>query len=223
MENCHGLNRGSYIWGRSVHNTRIERLWYDVTRGFGLKWKNFFLELERCCGLDADSAAHIWLLHHLFLDAINEDAAEWSETWNAHILHIRGERAASPRELFMFGMIRHGPRGITHLLEPLSEDVGDIEAYGIDWAVIDDPVLIAHHNAHNPTTQNSANPFAPAHGPEQLSEVNCDPPSSPLSAIQLHSLNSFLAQTCDLESRDMLVRRQTWELALQFCSQLFQA
>ncbi|PIL36082.1 hypothetical protein GSI_01742 [Ganoderma sinense ZZ0214-1] len=134
MEEHRGLNRGSYIWGQSVHNTRIERLWYDVTRGFGLKWKNFFLELERCCGLDADNPAHIWLVHYLFLDAINHDAHEWAETWNAHVLHIKGERAASPRELFMFGMVRHGPWGITHIVEPPHEDVADVAAFGIDWA-----------------------------------------------------------------------------------------
>ncbi|KAH9831803.1 uncharacterized protein C8Q71DRAFT_714853, partial [Rhodofomes roseus] len=36
---------------RSVHNTRVERLWYDFTRGVGQKWKNFFLELEHNAGL----------------------------------------------------------------------------------------------------------------------------------------------------------------------------
>ncbi|KAH9918454.1 uncharacterized protein B0H18DRAFT_912789, partial [Fomitopsis serialis] len=36
---------------RSVHNTRVERLWYDFTRGVGQKWKNFFLQLEHNAGL----------------------------------------------------------------------------------------------------------------------------------------------------------------------------
>lgn len=62
---------------RSVHNTRIERLWYDVTHGFGEKWKKFFYLLESHHGLNPLAPAHIWLLHHLFLAAINEDAQEW--------------------------------------------------------------------------------------------------------------------------------------------------
>ncbi|KAJ7265822.1 hypothetical protein C8J57DRAFT_1069107, partial [Mycena rebaudengoi] len=37
---------------RSVHNTRIERLWYDVTHGFGQKWKKFFTDLEVNHGLN---------------------------------------------------------------------------------------------------------------------------------------------------------------------------
>ena len=56
---------------RSVHNSRIERIWYDVTEGFGGKWKDFFTDLEANEGLDVDNQAHIWLLHHLYLDDIN--------------------------------------------------------------------------------------------------------------------------------------------------------
>ncbi|KAI0368680.1 hypothetical protein BV20DRAFT_947886 [Pilatotrama ljubarskyi] len=64
---------------RSVHNTRIERLWYDVTRGFGAKWKAFFIELERHHRLDPTLPSHVWLLHHLFLPSINQDAVEWAD------------------------------------------------------------------------------------------------------------------------------------------------
>ena len=51
---------------RSVHNIRIEWLWVNVTSGFGRKWKTFFQDLELHDGLNPDSDAHIWLLHHLF-------------------------------------------------------------------------------------------------------------------------------------------------------------
>ena len=113
MEAYRGPGRGSYIWGRyiissllfscpsfyanslhygrSVHNTRIERLWYDVTNGFGQKWKNFFIELETHCHLNAHNPGHIWLLHYLFKDAINEDATGWVRAWNRHVMQLKGE------------------------------------------------------------------------------------------------------------------------------------
>ena len=72
----------------SVHNTRIERLWYDVTHGFGLKWKNFFIDLEAHCHLNP---SHIWLLHHLFMSTINADAEAWVHSWNNHTMQLKGE------------------------------------------------------------------------------------------------------------------------------------
>ena len=42
-------------------------------------------------GLRASDPMHIWLLHYLFLDAINEDALEWVDAWNSHVMQIKGE------------------------------------------------------------------------------------------------------------------------------------
>ncbi|KAI0688818.1 hypothetical protein C8Q76DRAFT_772032 [Earliella scabrosa] len=231
MEQVRGIDRGSYIFGRSVHNIRIERLWVDVTNGFGGKWKAFFLELEHSCGLDADRDDHIWLIHHLFLQAINQDTQEWVECWNAHRLSIRGERAASPRELFMFGMVTHGPRGMSHVLnragQPVppaaDEVVDDLATYGVDWDALADPQLMAHHAAHNPGVDTSASlPFATtvATAPAQLSEVTCDPPRCPLTPEEVALLNTHLSRHFDLACRDMMVRRQLWVSALTFCSRL---
>ncbi|GBE86435.1 predicted protein [Sparassis crispa] len=124
MEVNKGSGRGSYIWG-SVHNTRIERLWYDVTHGFGQKWKNFFLDLEVNHGFNRRLAAHIWLLHYLFLDAINDDAQEWAHAWNSHRLQIRGERSRSPRDIFLFSMVQDGPRGLSRVRNAVNEVVDD--------------------------------------------------------------------------------------------------
>ncbi|KAF5339525.1 hypothetical protein D9611_011449 [Ephemerocybe angulata] len=74
MIDLRGPNRGSYIWGRSVHNIRIERLWKDYYIGLIDKWYHFFHDLEAFYGLDVDNPIHLWLLHHLFLPALNEEA-----------------------------------------------------------------------------------------------------------------------------------------------------
>ncbi|RDX56683.1 hypothetical protein OH76DRAFT_1510371 [Lentinus brumalis] len=224
MEEHRGLNRGSYIWGRSVHNTRIERLWYDVTSGYGGKWKVFFLELENSYGLDADRADHIWLLHHLFLAALNQDAQEWAEAWNAHRIHIRGERAASPRELFMFGMVRNGSRGIYYT--PPADDgisVDDLANYGVDWDALADRTLLRHHLEHNPGEEapGTSEPTASTTVPSRLSHVPCDEPDCPLSPEQIRMLDAYLAHHFDLSTRDMMVRRHIWMAALDFYTRLF--
>ncbi|TFK84473.1 hypothetical protein K466DRAFT_496495 [Polyporus arcularius HHB13444] len=211
MEEYRGRNRGSYIWGRSVHNTRIERLWFDVTLGFGGKWKTFFLQLEHYDGLDADNAGHIWLIHHLFLHAINYDAQEWQNIWNLHKLHIRGEKTASPHELFMFGVAEHGGRGLAPIVAPPPPPEGpidDLVNYGVDWDAIADRALMRHHDEHNPrsTARDFVDPSVPTH----LAQVTCDPPRCPLPVEVVTMLNQHLSYHFDLTSRDMVDRRELW-------------
>jgi hypothetical protein len=204
---------------RSVHNSRIERIWYDVTEGFGGKWKDFFTDLEANEGLDVDNPAHIWLLHHVFLDDINGDALSWAETWNTHKLQIQGEHQQTPQEMFFFSMFEDGPRGLNGPRQNREDEVGggeDISLYGVDWEDMEDEALMMHHHQHNPTPLD--NPFSTA--PTTLSEVECTPPDSPLSVEGIHQLDYYLPQVVDIHSRSMLIRRTIWVEALRFCNQI---
>ncbi|KAK7041382.1 hypothetical protein R3P38DRAFT_3260940 [Favolaschia claudopus] len=217
MEEQRGSGRGSYILGRSVHNTRIERLWYDVTHGFGQKWKNFFHDLEINHGLNPRSPGDIWLLHHLFLDSINQDAQEWAEAWNSHKVQIKRERKRSLRDMFVFSMVQDGPRGLGDVVEPVDEPVDDIASYGVDWEVANDPRLMRHLLEENPQDWEDENPFHAA--PSQLSDVPCRPPNCPFTVEQVALLDRILAERVDVTSRNMVIRRTVWCEAFHICSQ----
>jgi hypothetical protein len=205
---------------RSVHNSRIERIWYDVTEGFGGKWKNFFTDLEANEYLNVNNPAHIWLIHHLFLDQINLDALAWAEMWNNHKLQIRGEHQQTPQEMFFFSMLEDGPRGLNgpHQNREDGLEGEDVSLYGVDWEVMEeeDEPLTTHHHRHNSVLLN--NPFSTA--PSTLSEVECTPPDRPLSPEGIRQLDHRLSQRLDVNSRSMLVRRTIWINALQVCHQI---
>ncbi|KAJ7590054.1 hypothetical protein C8J56DRAFT_766185, partial [Mycena floridula] len=152
MEQIRGLDHGSYIWGQSVHNIWIERLWVDVTQAFGGKWKSFFIYLEINHGLNRDLNSHIWLLHHLFLHHINEDIRVFICGWNYHTVVHRVDQHQSPVQMYTLGVIRHGQRGVFAPLVDTDPDLVDpeeIDAYGIDEAELVDRDLCQHHREQN--------------------------------------------------------------------------
>ncbi|KAJ7184071.1 hypothetical protein C8R46DRAFT_1158520 [Mycena filopes] len=218
MEERYGPEHGAYIWGRSVHNIRIERLWCDVTRGFGRKWSGFFLSLEFSCGLRPDLDAHIWLLHHLFLPAINQDAQEWARTWNEHKI--------LPRDMFFFGMIENRLRGLDDIPQAveLDEEIDDLDLYGVDWHDLNNIEIMAHHAEFNGDQESNPddleNPFS-NDGPHRLSHVEVVAPLCPFTIDQVETLNAYLAQSLHSESRNMNSRRAVWTSALEFCRELY--
>lgn len=169
----------------------------------------------------------IWFIHYLFLAAMDEDAQEWAEAWNSHKLQCRHAHQASPREIFMFGMVREGPRGIEYVTGgvPAEDEVApeDIQDYRIDWEAADDTNLMAHLLENNPQECLSLNPFQSTTTPSSLSDVPVDPPHCPFSNLQISSLNSYLMTHFDLSSQNMLIRRSLWIGALAHCSSLFYA
>ncbi|KAJ7448304.1 hypothetical protein B0H11DRAFT_2161268 [Mycena galericulata] len=238
MERQKGSGRGSYIYGRSVHNTRIERLWFDWTQGLGLKWYEFFMLLEHSYGLQQENPAHLWLLHHLFLDAVNADAADWVRAWNSHTLQIKGEPNMSPVKMFMFGLLANGPRGLQRQEPELSaEELASYESrlqhqepelsreelasYGIDYEAQRSTRLMDHLLENNPQDWEDCSPFsAPDSAPEQLSTVECEAPGCPMSSTQVAELDRRLRERVDVNSRDMRVRKLVWQEALKICQQL---
>ena len=241
MGEVRGEGRGSYIWGRSVvygpspsyqmlnlfifrsvHNVRIERLWCDLTTGFGSKWKSFFQGLEVNDGLDTDIDDHLWLLHHLFLPCINNDALEWAEAWNNHTIALHGERQRSPKDMFVFGMIEEGPRGLPTLREPVDEDVDDLASYGVDWDAIDNRRIMEHHNQQRNRLDSGHNPFV-THQPERFTEVLVPEANCPLTINELHWLDGQLEALPYFRSESMDARRLLWVAALDICRQMFES
>ncbi|KAJ7755308.1 hypothetical protein DFH07DRAFT_868420 [Mycena maculata] len=212
MEAFHGEGQGSYIWGRSVHNVRIERLWADVTAQISATWADIFTILELRHGLNINNAAHIWLLHYLFLNLINNQLRFFMESWNQHQIRIRHGPSRSPADMFGFDMLVHGVRGT----DPLSTE--ELEVYGVDWEAIHDDSLLESRQENNPADEGSTSWIGRNGPPERLNEVPVEPPAGPFSDLETQALDAALVHLAGSVQDEEVVH--LWTEGLIFVRQI---
>ena len=134
------LLRGSHVQspvltGRSVHNTRIERLWRDVHRIIGARFKEVFFTLEDSGDLEVNSDIDLWCLHLVFIPVINEALEQFRQLWDYHPSSSANNK--SPLRIWIDGIC---------LAPPETQPVPDVdEYYAIDF--IELPIELADDDA----------------------------------------------------------------------------
>ena len=97
-----GIDSNPVITGSSVHNQRIERLWYDVWKSVTQVYYRLFYYMEDIGILNPLDERHLFALHYIFIPRLCSSLAIFSEGWNNHTLSSSGR---TPLQLYTQGRI----------------------------------------------------------------------------------------------------------------------